>query len=548
MKFKLILVLSIFCFVIITNHSCRKSDSLLTPNDGRQVSYDDKFFNSHRTNDYAENKLVQFIKNANIKNNFVNNLVPKIGFPRWDKMLTYGSKYNSNSFAQNNDSTHTYYIPLVRDSQNFVNSSLIIVADPSDTTFRFNSDWQYKYLQNSPTSVLDTAENFAILFMKLDREVFGYKKFKILDQNLFKKDNKKALRVELLDSVPQNNMDLGCSVTTISWEDCTAPTSDQCSNGCDNCWQCTSELIFEFCSGLDVIGISDGTGGYSGPSGQPGNGGCSGCGAGGQQGPSSPGGGGGWQPVIVNDGPPPQTPCEIAQYKARQMDSAYAKSNVDSVLATIPNLATETKEKAFPIFRKFSINPLNPSDTTFTNIFKTGFVQTGTDTSFNITFAIPYLYEHVCTLHTHPSKNYSANSAKDVFELIGEKLQNNNYTGSLIVAADGSQYSLNVTDIAQAAAFYSTIGQNLIGQNWNESSNIGKAFKAANEDFETKFKGNPNKNNLAYEMAMAAVLNQFNTGVTLSKKDNTGKFKPIIVKTTPNPNKPRKKIYTQECL
>lgn len=229
------------------------------------------------------------------------------------------------------------------------------------------------------------------------------------------------------------------------------------------------------------------------------------------------------------------------------MDSAYAKSNVDSVLATIPNLATETKEKAFPIFRKFSINPLNPSDTTFTNIFKTGFVQTGTDTSFNITFAIPYLYEHVCTLHTHPSKNYSANSAKDVFELIGEKLQNNNYTGSLIVAADGSQYSLNVTDIAQAAAFYSTIGQNLIYQNWNESSNIGKAFKAANEDFETKFKGNPNKNNLAYEMAMAAVLNQFNTGVTLSK-DNTGKFKPIIVKTTPNPNKPRKKIYTQECL
>ncbi len=51
-------------------------------------------------------------------------------------------------------------------------------------------------------------------------------------------------------------------------------------------------------------------------------------------------------------------------------------------------------------------------------------------------------------------------------------------------------------------------------------------------------------------MAMAAVLTQFNTGVTLNKKDPaTGKFKPLVVKTViPNPNKPKKKQYVQDCL
>jgi len=84
----------------------------------------------------------------------------------------------------------------------------------------------------------------------------------------------------------------------------------------------------------------------------------------------------------------------------------------------------------------------------------------------------------------------------------------------------------------------------------NETSNIGKAIKDAKNYFETKiFKSNPNKDNLAYEMAMAAVLNEYNAGLTLDKKDANGNFKPIVVNTTiPNPNKPKKKVYTQNCL
>jgi hypothetical protein len=49
-------------------------------------------------------------------------------------------------------------------------------------------------------------------------------------------------------------------------------------------------------------------------------------------------------------------------------------------------------------------------------------------------------------------------------------------------------------------------------------------------------------------MAMAAVLNQYNAGITLNKKDASGNFKPIVVKTAPDPRKPKRTIYTQDCI
>ncbi len=249
---------------------------------------------------------------------------------------------------------------------------------------------------------------------------------------------------------------------------------------------------------------------------------------------------------MIYDDPP--APCEIAQDRARKMDTLYAMCKADSVLATIPNLATETKEKVFPIFRKFFVSPTNNTDTTFTNHYKTGIVQTGTDSNFNIQFDMPYRTILASMLHTHPPSGYSAQSPDDVYRLIENQLESRNFIGTFVVASNGSKYALNVTDLTQAATFYNTQPQFLNGSKWNENSAIGVAFKAATLYYEKIYKGSPNQANLAYEMAMSAVLNQFNTGVTLSKQDTTGKFKPIIVKTAPNPNKPRKKIYIQECL
>ena len=53
-------------------------------------------------------------------------------------------------------------------------------------------------------------------------------------------------------------------------------------------------------------------------------------------------------------------------------------------------------------------------------------------------------------------------------------------------------------------------------------------------------------------MAMAAVLKQYDVGVTLNKKDANGNFKPIVVETGTRTTGPPKKpkivtTYTQTC-
>ncbi len=281
---KLMLLILFFSFIILG--SCKKFDTYQNLDETIEASYAEKFFNTHRTGDSRENAIVSYVKRINEKENFVNNAVKQIGFPRWDKITLYASKYGSNSFASSNDSTHIYFIPFVRDSQNFVNASLIIVANPSDTTFRFKYDWQYLQMQNSPNSVQDTAEKFAILFMRLDKAVFGHKKFSIIDNNLFKRNGKNAVWAELLDSAAQNNLDapLSCTDVTFTWEDCPYPGNCAGVNGtCDRCPDCMSSLTYTYCmdsgSGSSSGGSGIPTGG--GPSGPSGNGGCSGCGGGG---------------------------------------------------------------------------------------------------------------------------------------------------------------------------------------------------------------------------------------------------------------------------
>jgi hypothetical protein len=256
----------------------------------------------------------------------------------------------------------------------------------------------------------------------------------------------------------------------------------------------------------------------------------------------------GWEPI----GPevpyvPPVDTCGVANNAAKNMDSIYIKSKADSMLNTIPNLATETKEKVFPIYRRFSINSQNVHDTTYTSYF-CGAIQTGTDSNYNVSFPIHYLAVQIATLHTHPAKADDAHSAFDVYQLIAKYIDDPRYNSSFVASANGTKFVITITNPSQAVAAFSTIGNSLIGSKWDEESDIGKAFVAARDYYKKLYKNNPNNVTLSYEMAMAAVLTQFNTGITLSKMDANGNFKPLIIRTVQDPYKPRKKIYTQICL
>lgn len=562
-------------FLILLFQSCKKSDQVASP-EKELSSLERKFFFTNRTGDLTEGKLVDFLIRQNRSKSFVEKTTKIIGFPRWEKMITVKRKNGISGRGASDSILTTYFIPFVRDSQNYVNASLIISVYPNDTTFAYRSDWEYQYKTHGSPIVDSTAEAHAVFFMFLDNRTFGYTEFSITDTNLFPEaliTNGTLKKLKILNT---SSSPTGRGNTAVSGGDCLlwgnyvvcpTPTSPTCSgpSGCDylSCPNGVCRLYYGCVlwnlSSLPVGGSGPtvGTGGSypvgTGGSGNSGGGSPSPCPGttSYQRGQTAtygcePGwsGTGGW-------GTNTQGPCITAQNAAKQMDSIYIRSKADSVLNSIPNLATEIKEKGFPIYKIYSINPNNVSDTTISG-YRCDPPQTGTDSSINIIVNPRRLEALAATLHTHPNIGYAAHSAADIYSFLQYRNDYpedaHHFLGNFVAASNGNQYAITITNQTQAAAFLATQSQFLDGEKWNRNSVIGKAFLAAKKYFEELYESYPENIHLAYEKAMAAVLNQFQTGVTLNKKDAAGNFKPIIVTTSLHPTKPNKKIYTQECL
>ena len=98
---------------LLTYVACRKTDrQQITEKNVSAI--EEKFFNSHRTSDPIEKALVDFIKNKNDKEHFVEKTVSLIGFPRWDKAIKNGNK-SSRQGRGASDTVNITYIPFVRD-------------------------------------------------------------------------------------------------------------------------------------------------------------------------------------------------------------------------------------------------------------------------------------------------------------------------------------------------------------------------------------------------------------------------------------------------
>lgn len=271
---------------LLTYSACRKTDQ--SPEQSKEPpknsAVEERFFNSNRTTDPTEKALVDFIKRKNDKEKFVEKTVAQIGYPRWDKAVSTSSRSKIMGRGNSDSSLATYYVPFVRDSQNYVNASMIIKTYPSDTTFSYKCDWQYSELQNNPNSYADSAEYYAIFFMVLDKTVFGYTEFEITDTTLFRHNNHKPLKIKL-DSLQiggRNNLLEPiefCQQTTISWQDC--PWNNTTCGGpggsCDNCYLCTSSVSWTYCW---TEWIETGGGGGTGGTGGTGGGGGTGSGGG----------------------------------------------------------------------------------------------------------------------------------------------------------------------------------------------------------------------------------------------------------------------------
>jgi hypothetical protein len=183
MKIKHFFYLGFILSAIFLFNACRKTDQ---QTDQPSITIENsKFFSNHRTADPSEAAIVDFIKRKNAKSPFIDKVISQIGYPYWDKMVIVPAKGRTTGRGNEDSSQTTFFVPFVRDSQNFVNASMVIQAYPGDTTFSYRCDWQYQQRVNGFPLVDTTAENLAFLFMYLDNNVFGHTRFTITDTTLF---------------------------------------------------------------------------------------------------------------------------------------------------------------------------------------------------------------------------------------------------------------------------------------------------------------------------------------------------------------------------
>ncbi|HRA12502.1 MAG: hypothetical protein KAY50_04870 [Chitinophagaceae bacterium] len=139
-------IIQVVCLsAIFIINGCRKVDRVDDrPTDVIEISnIEQKFFN----NNAPINPLVKIfnglLQKKNEKLKFVEKTVSKIGYPVWNKAITIPKLGTTQGRGNSGDSATLTYIPFVRETENFVNASMIIEATTIDTSFEYLCDWQY---------------------------------------------------------------------------------------------------------------------------------------------------------------------------------------------------------------------------------------------------------------------------------------------------------------------------------------------------------------------------------------------------------------------
>lgn len=180
------IVLIVILATLAIYSACRKLD--MSSKDATTESIkqkEERFFNTSTAIPLQVQALSEYMKRENFRVGFVNKTVNQIGYPRWDKSLIYsGKRQGPGGRGSTGDSVSLVYIPFVRDSQQYVNASLIIKTTPTDTVYKYLCDWQYKDLGFDTTGTNWNAFDAFLVFATLDKNVFNRNRFVIKDSNL----------------------------------------------------------------------------------------------------------------------------------------------------------------------------------------------------------------------------------------------------------------------------------------------------------------------------------------------------------------------------
>lgn len=438
MKINRFLVFGLILVVTTVYTACRKVD---IPNEKKEFITDqkwNKFFSQHPSSDKQVQSINLWLSKMNVNSDFVKLTTERVGFPRWDKAMLYRA---SNAGGRGNaDSAIITFIPFVRDGQDYVNASLMVITTATDTTTSWLCDWHYSaYNFNPPASSSISAIEAFIFFAKFDRHVFGRNEFSITDHRLFY-----CLTGMSVDS--NKNYIIRLDSTAVAGRPgvLIAPVDPTCLMVYEYVALGYTVIYHQIGNWCIIDDISFGnTGGGSG----------SGTGGGGGGTPpppecqppvanrgmnAQPPGTGcplGWQPIPYN--PPIVDPCSNSDASS----GASATSQYIGLNSTVQqfasfDLTTTTQPEQF-----FVVNNISGSNVP-------GSIQTSTPNGGSISQSVTP--NTVIVVHTHPFGGIPGPSAGDYFTLASF---GSNFQISYIVAYDGTKYAIVINDLPQFQQF-----------------------------------------------------------------------------------------------
>jgi hypothetical protein len=216
--------------LVLLKISCKKIDTQ-TKDIEEKINTTTNFFDFQNIKDSTVIRLMLCLKRKNEAKNFVKEATQKLGIPYWNKALLYSTKTPINGRGNNrdngNDTTIIAYIPLVQNTQTIVSGQLTIKATPTDTTFGFiaNTDYKKFGFESNADSLLNGLKVFA-LFSRHEKNIFGYTKFNIIDNRILKGlngiaiDSTKKYMLELQPDNVLNNRSFASSKPPLPSSSC----------------------------------------------------------------------------------------------------------------------------------------------------------------------------------------------------------------------------------------------------------------------------------------------------------------------------------------
>ncbi len=183
MKINRVLIISVFAGMIVF-FSCRKKDLVEeTLNVSKSVTVTEKFFTIPVTTNPLVKTIAQSILKKNEKAKFVEDLVKRIGYPRWDKaMIASSSGVRIESIS---DSSTLLYVPFAIPDSNTTAAVLAVGLSPADTIYNLLYPQSYQQYGFDTLAPGWDARNVFHLFSEFEYSLFNRTNFIITDGRIF---------------------------------------------------------------------------------------------------------------------------------------------------------------------------------------------------------------------------------------------------------------------------------------------------------------------------------------------------------------------------